>query len=497
MLLTGILTVGAFLLIARGATMEERSPLMMAIGVILLLISAVGHVFAYSTIFSAITALTAEVGVGLYFVAGFLARKQRPARPIFLVGSLSLLVSVVLLGAGNLLFPSALNSSGGQTVLLVELGPDDSIDELNSILVKYSVTVEKAFPNFTISMDADLAQVYIATVPNNHLKSFSKALRLDRENVDNFEVNFEVSVYDPIVSERVSFDGEPTAENDPLASQQWALNAIEGHKAHEFLKNVQPVRKAKVAIIDTGVDSNHEDIRSVFASSPGSVDIHGHGSHCAGIAGAVTNNSLGMASLNWEGRFLEISGYKALNDQGMGTIESIAQAVLDATRDGADVISMSLGGKAAVAPKTISDAIKYAMKQGAIVIVSAGNSNEDAKYHMPSNVEGVIVVSAVDESLRKASFSNTNASLSRPITAPGVNILSMKPGGTYVDMSGTSMSTPLVSGLVGIMRSLNPDISMKEVYETLKNTGKSLQDSRSIGVLVNANAAIESAAASN
>ena len=398
---------------------------------------------------------------------------------------------MILFAVGNFLFSDE-SLTDSETSLLVELGPDDTIEELASTLAYHGAAAEKAFPAFTLDMDTDLAQVYIVTVPAANARALKRELSLDTENVDHYELNDQVSVYDPIVSESGSFDGETVAEDDPLVGNQWALDAIDAHKAHEFLKNAEPARKAMVAIVDTGVDGRHEDIRSVFTDSPGNVDVHGHGSHCAGIAGAVTNNKIGMASLNWEGKFLDVTGYKALNDRGMGTIESIAQAVLDASRDGADVISMSLGGKAPVAPKTISDAIRYALKNGAVVIVSAGNSNEDAKYHMPSNVDGVIVVSAVDESLRKASFSNTNASLKRPIAAPGVNILSLKPGGEYVQMSGTSMSTPVVSGLVGIMRSLNPDLTADEAYAILKDTGKTLQDSRSIGIMVNANDAIAS-----
>jgi len=154
------------------------------------------------------------------------------------------------------------------------------------------------------------------------------------------------------------------------------------------------------------------------------------------------------------------------------------------------VISMSLGARAA-APKVISDAIAYARRNNVIVIVSAGNANEDAKDHMPSNIEGVIVVSAVDENLAKAKFSNTNMSLSRPITAPGVNILSLKTGGGYVKMSGTSMSTPVVSGLVGIMRSLNPSLSEEDVYRILVSTARTVKDSNRIGKMIDAEAAVK------
>jgi thermitase len=317
-----------------------------------------------------------------------------------------------------------------------------------------------------------------------------KALSADAENVDFVDVNRAFGLEEPIVTEPLDYRAGAVMENDPLVAQQWGLEAIDAHDAHRELVDVDPVRRARVAIVDTGVDAGHEDIVSVFTSSPGGTDLHGHGSHCAGLAGAVTNNGLGIASLNWEGKFVEVSGYKALGDNGMGTIESIAQAVLDATRDDADVISMSLGGKSPTAPKTIVDAIEYALSQGAIVVVSAGNSNEDAIDHMPSNVPGVIVVSAVDENLRKATFSNTNTSLERPIAAPGVNILSLRARGGYVRMSGTSMSTPIVSGLVGVMRSIDPSLSAADVYDILRDTGRDLEESAQIGKLVNASAAI-------
>jgi len=167
----------------------------------------------------------------------------------------------------------------------------------------------------------------------------------------------------------------------------------------------------------------------------------------------------------------------------------IAQAIVDATNDGADVISMSLGAKAET-PKTVRDAIQYARRNHVVVLASAGNSNEDAIDHMPSNVDGVIVVSAVDENLNKAKFSNTNTSLARPIAAPGVNILSLKNGGGYVSLSGTSMSTPVVSGIVGMMRSLNPDLTDDEVWSILNRTSVDVKDSRRIGRFVDAEAAI-------
>jgi thermitase len=340
-------------------------------------------------------------------------------------------------------------------------------------------------------MDEDLAQVFLVNVSESRAEALMAVLAADVENVDYVDVNRSFKLDEPIVTGPVEFRREDVMENDPLVAEQWGLDAVMAHEAHALLIETTPAEKALVAIVDTGVDARHEDISTVFNASPGNTDLHGHGSHCAGLAGAVTNNGLGIASLNWEGRFVEVAGYKALNDSGMGTVESIAQSILDAARDGADVISMSLGGKSPTAPKTIVDAVNYAMRGGAIVIVSAGNADEDAIGHMPSNVPGVIVVSAVDENLRKASFSNTNTSLERPIAAPGVNILSLRSRGGYMRMSGTSMSTPIVSGLVGVMRALNPHITAAEAYRILQETGRDVPDTPRVGRLINAAEALQ------
>jgi thermitase len=204
----------------------------------------------------------------------------------------------------------------------------------------------------------------------------------------------------------------------------------------------------------------------------------------------VTNNGLGIASLNWEGRFVEVTAYRALDANGFGTIEQIAQGIIDAARDGADVVSLSLGDRSRAAPKVLSDAIAYARRRGAVVVAAAGNADADAAMHTPSNVDGVIAVAAVDASLRKARFSNVNTSLARPIAAPGVDILSLRTGGGYVPMSGTSMATPMVAGLVGVMRSIRPDLTGDEVYRILSETARDVPDAARTGRMIDAEAAL-------
>jgi len=495
MLLTGLVTISAFLLLGLGATRTSRGALYMTGGMLLILISASMHVSQFTGDWTTLGAVTTEIGIGSLLLAGLLRRSDADARPWFIIGAGALSIAVLMLAWQKLSVASVLEDGPDRPVVameswILELGPDDSIDEVAGTLERHGASWERAFPTVDLVEDIDLAQVYLVNVSASASGPLTNALISDVENVDHIELNFDVHLDTPSSSFHLRSASQGILEDDPLASKQWALEAINGHAVHRMIADAEPARKALVAILDTGVDANHEDVSQTFASSPATTDEHGHGSHCAGLAGAATNNGLGIASLNWEGRFMDIAGYRALNDQGFGSIEMISQAIIDATQDGADVISMSLGAKTET-PKVIRDAIEFAMERNVIVVASAGNANEDAIDHMPSNVEGVIVVSAIDRDLNKARFSNTNTSLSRPITAPGVDILSLKTGGGYATMSGTSMSTPVVSGIIGMMRALNPDISDEDVWKILEETSRPVRHSAQIGNLVDAEAAIQ------
>ncbi|RMF63265.1 MAG: hypothetical protein D6746_03115 [Bacteroidetes bacterium] len=484
---TFLLLVTASFLLAWEASGRTRRPLVAAFSLLLFGGALVGHLVAGDSLLASVTGLAAEVGLGLLLAAGVMALRRAAATPFLLAGLLALAVAGILYGSRLLLGRTL---ATGEASLLLELGPDDDITEVQPLLSRFGARYERAFPSITPEADEDLAQTYLVFVSARHLDRLMEALRTDRENVDYVELNAQVRLTPPRAGATPAHDGPPVLEDDPLVDQQWALDAIGAHEAHALLVDRQPVRRARIAIVDTGVDGGHEDLQGVFHPSPAARDGHGHGTHCAGLAGAVTNNGLGMASLNWEGRFVEVAGYQALNDAGLGTLESIAQAILDATGDGADVISMSLGLRAPTPPRVLAEAIDYARRRGVIVVASAGNANEDARLHAPSNVEGVLVIAAVDAHLRKAGFSNTNTRLERPLAAPGVNILSLQPGGSYVAMSGTSMATPIVAGLIGVLRALAPELSDADVYALLHETGSDGPDTDRVGRLIDAGAAI-------
>ena len=491
-----LLTVIAFLLIAVNISSKDKNPWVMLCGIGLLGIAIVSRLFGGGGFFETVIPLFTDVGLSLLAAAGWMAlRKARAnSQPFFMLGLLALGVAGLLylgtriLGVGN---------DVQQASFLLELGPDDRIEEVAPLLRQYGATFEEAFPTIALETDEDLAQTYLIYGDPASFDDLMAALRADAENVDFVELNMTVSLSPPIESVATVGTTREFLENDPRVAEQWGLEAIRGHEAHALLSELKPVRKARVAIVDTGVDQKHEDVKDAFRESPGTTDVNGHGTHCAGIAGAVTNNRLGVASLNWNGDFVEVMGYKALGDNGSGSLESIAQAIIDAAKDKADVISMSLGAAAPTQPRVLVKAIAFALRQGAIVVASSGNRNQDAYNHFPSNIKGVIAVAAVDQNLNKARFSNTVNRLSRPLAAPGVDILSLFPNNTYRSLSGTSMATPMVTGLLGVMRSLNPKLTAEQAYTILHETGTTVADSPRVGRVINAEAALLAALALN
>lgn len=489
-----ILTALGLTLMAWEATRTRRNPVLTLGGFLLIGLGVGARLLAGGPIISSIAGVLLDFGFGFLLAGAVLLARKASATAFVILG----ITGLALGGAARLFVVAGGETSQTQPAyeqILIELGPDDHIDEVAPLLSKFGARFEQAFPTVSLEMDEDLAQVFLATIPVSSDRSALDRLRqlllADSENVDFVELNRAVYLTPPPqVDRRSAATRGRRLANDPLAESQWAIDAATIDGAHEILAKAEPSRKAIVAILDTGVDARHEDITGAFFRSPAADDAHGHGTHCAGIAGASTNNSVGMASLNWEGRFIEVASYRALSSSGMGTVESIAQSVIDATADGADVISMSLGDYSPKPPRVIKEAIEFAQKRDVIVVAAAGNSNQDAAHHMPANIDGVIAVSAIDPGMRKASFSNTNTTLARPIAAPGVDILSLVPDGGYERKSGTSMATPLVAGLIGAMRALQPTLTAEEAYDILSTTGREVDDSSLIGRVIDAEKAV-------
>lgn len=319
-------------------------------------------------------------------------------------------------------------------------------------------------------------------------KKFFKRLS-GMENVEWIEPNEIIPLEEPVGREEITRAGKTPVLNDPGIAHQWHFGPLGMDALHRHLLStgVKPQKKARVAIIDTGVDAKHEDLsdnyRSVDPKSDS--DAQGHGTHCAGIAAAVSNNGIGIASAAPSDDYIEVTGFKVMNNFGIITQKAIIQAMINAADHGADVLSLSLGGRSDHAKqRAYNEAVRYVNAKGAIVVVAAGNASENAKHTAPANAEGVIAVAALDQDLGKAGFSNSVQDLEMALAAPGVNIYSTLPGDRYASFNGTSMATPLVSGTIAMMKAFYPEISTKESYYLLEKTGKKTGDGSLTGKLI-------------
>lgn len=255
-----------------------------------------------------------------------------------------------------------------------------------------------------------------------------------------------------------------------------------------------------VAIVDNAVDRSHPDLVGNIWTNPGEIpansidddgngyidDVNGwdaadgdnntipsnnamnHGTHCAGIAGASTDNSTGVASIGWN---IKIIPVKCQNNGGSTTgISNGYGGIIYAAKVKAKVISCSWGGVSS-ASSSEQAVIDYAWNRGCLVICAAGNDGGTANetvLHYPAAYNNVFCVASVATSNAKSSFSCRGSWVD--ICSPGENIKSTYPANTYGFSSGTSMATPLVAGLAGLMLSKCTFMTATDVINCLQST---------------------------
>lgn len=284
-----------------------------------------------------------------------------------------------------------------------------------------------------------------------------------------------------------------TIPNDPLWLNQWDMVKIQMPKTWDVDGNSQVI----VGVFDTGVDFNHPDLVSnIYSDSNGNhgwecfngnlvvggLDGQGHGTHVAGTIGAIANNNIGVAGMNWN---VKIISFKFLNSNGSGLFSDaieLIDKIVELKNNGVNikVVNCSWGGLGS--PDQITkDAFQKLEDVGILAVCAAGNNgvNIDLNPFTPAAIDnrGIISVQATDNNDKKAGFSNFG-NIGTDIAAPGVLILSTVPTNSsltlsdptgYKNLSGTSMAAPHVSGLVSLLFGLNPNLTIYEVKDILLN----------------------------
>lgn len=266
--------------------------------------------------------------------------------------------------------------------------------------------------------------------------------------------------------------------NDPMRGKQYALDKVNAPAAWDITMGKSDV---VIAIVDSGVDLDHPDLKAKIIKPKSTVDSSakddmGHGTHVAGIAAAVTNNKEGIAGLAAKAKIMPV---RVLGGPTGGSAATVAEGVIYAADNGADVINMSLGFYDK--PEVLEKAVQYALSKNVVVVATMGNNNIERRRY-PAAFDGVIAVGSTDSADKKSTFSNYGGWIS--VAAPGTDILSTFPTypvsinatKTYASLSGTSMAAPLVAGLAGLIRSKHPNMAPAQVKALIESTAVDLGD---------------------
>lgn len=360
-------------------------------------------------------------------------------------------------------------------------------------------------PNGRVVEEPDLSQLYCLSFDTAKVKHVHEAVEMLKEVS---EVEYAEPNYLAFISADGAATDSATYVSEPLYSEQWAPAAI--NLPALWNMPLADVKRPVIAILDTGVDINHPDLKDNIWTNEKEAngsdfedddnngycdDVHGwdfihntaiisdgmdgngHGTHCAGIAAAVGNNGIGVTGANPNAMILPI---KVMGDDGTGDIATIVRGIDYAVASGANILSMSLGGS--VNSSAEYQALSKAYAAYIPIVAAAGNSGASiydilrGGLQFPAAYDIVLGVMASGHDGQRASYSNydpdgpfytqyantdrnysqkDNTSLGEfwnyDLMAPGTGIMSTLPGGKYGKLSGTSMATPLVAGALSRM----------------------------------------------
>jgi subtilisin family serine protease len=284
----------------------------------------------------------------------------------------------------------------------------------------------------------------------------------------------------------------PFADVPDLGGNNWGADLV---KAPEVWAKGYTGQDVVVAVLDTGVDYNHDDLKGNIwtnsneiadngndddgngyvddfygwnfdSNNNNTLDVEGHGTHVSGtIAGE--NNGFGVTGIAYGAKIMPV---KVLDDEGRGNRTDIAEGIRYAVDHGANVINLSLGSSSS--DDTMQTAIEYASSRGVVVVMAAGNDGGfQPGYPARYADKWGIAVGAVDKNNNMADFSNrAGMNVLTYVTAPGVDIYSTLAGNQYTSYSGTSMAAPHVAGVVALMLSANHNLTDAQVRQIVSET---------------------------
>ncbi|MEA5577350.1 S8 family peptidase, partial [Anabaena sp. UHCC 0451] len=286
----------------------------------------------------------------------------------------------------------------------------------------------------------------------------------------------------------------PYPDAPKLGGNNWGADMVNAPTAWQ---NGHTGQGIIVAVLDTGVDYNHNDLNNNIwintkeiagngidddgngyiddsqgwnfdGNNNNVLDNNGHGTHVSGTI-AAENNGSGVTGIAYDSQIMAV---KVLDENGSGSYSNIANGIRYAVDNGANVINLSLGGNSS--NNTLKSAIEYASSNGVIVVMAAGNDGGSTpSYPARYAYDSGIAVGAVNKNNQLTNFSNRSGSQEiKYVTAPGEDIYSTVPNNQYATYSGTSMAAPHVAGVVALMLSANPNLTESQVRDIITSTAE-------------------------
>jgi len=358
---------------------------------------------------------------------------------------------------------------------LVKFKPEVEKEKIDKVNKKFGVEIKK---------ELRIRNTYRLNVPP--AKTINEMIKKYKEDPD-------VEYAEPNYIRKAFRNPDDPYSTDP---PQWGIHKIQAPQAWDTETGKAIV---VIAILDTGVDYDHEDLGGNMwddgggncgydyvngDNDPNDDHSESHGTHCAGIAAAVTNNSTGIAGVSWKSKIMAV---KVLDDVGSGTLDMELNGINYAVTNNADIISMSFGTvDYPPTPTDIErDTINDAYAKGCVIVAASGNENQPYVAY-PAAYENVIAVGATDENDNRCDSGDWGAGRGSnygdelDVMAPGNNILStvrmgtgiVFPDNNYDYMGGTSMATPFVAGLAALILSHLGGLAPSDVRRIIERTAE-------------------------
>jgi thermitase len=398
--------------------------------------------------------------------------------------ALAIMLLVISIFLTTAVYGAPVSADAGSPPTDVLYAPDRIVVKFKEDLKSAHVAQLNACQGTTVVAELPQIGVQILSVPPSEVEAKIAAFKADPS----------VEYAEP------DYIAQPTYEpNDPSFSNdtQWGPQKIFAPQAWDLCTGDADV---VVAVLDWGVDLQHPDLATEMWTNPGEIagngidddgngyiddvygwdfanddhdpqDDYGHGTHCAGITAAATDNGVGIAGVAFNSHIMAVKVGDGTT--GKAAYSDIAYGLMYAADNGAKVISLSLGAYAY--SSFLGGAVNYAWNAGCVIIGAAGNNNKSDPFY-PAAYDNVIGVSGTDQDDAKASWSNYGSYVA--VAAPGVSIYSTYWNGssTYAHMSGTSMSAPHVAGLAALLFAQDGGRSNATVRSLIEDTADDLGD---------------------